>query len=187
MKMNKEARKVNGKWQFLLGMKDGESYWLEQSNFDCDWYWAIGYVESYRGYGQSDRSWRSHQHFDTLFLNGHDCAFDLFNDFFEETPFTDKETWKVLELMKAAYTARRYSDMLHRGNAGITENPAKDLIKNDVEYCRLNNTVIPTIMNELYKILLPKTEDGTIYEAYPLNDILHDLDKEAIKEGNKND
>lgn len=185
--MNKEARKVNGKWQFLLGTKGGESYWLEQAVFDCDWYWAIGYVESYKGYAQSDRSWRGHQHFDGLFLNGTECAFDLFDRFFEETPFTDDEIWQILELMQSAYTCRRYSDMLHRGNAGMTENPIKDVIKGMDEYKRINNIVIPSLMNELYKILLPKTEDGEIYKTYPLNDILHDLDKEVIKEGNKND
>ncbi len=116
-----------------------------------------------------------------------DCGFDLFNDFFEETTFTDKEVWKILELMKAAYTARRYSDMLHSGNAGMTENPIKDVIKGMDEYKRINNIVIPSLMNELYKILLPKTEDGEIYKTYPLNDILHDLDKEVTKEDNVND
>ena len=173
--MTKKTRKVNGKWQFLLGTREGESYWLEQASFDCDWYWGLGYVESYKGYGQSDRSWRGHQHFNGLFLNGIECGFDLFNDFFEETPFTDKELWKILELMKAAYTARRYSDMLHSGNAGMTENPIKDVIKGMDEYKRINNIVIPSLMNEVYKLMLPKNEDGEIYETYPLDKILHEL------------
>lgn len=185
--MNKEARKVNGKWQFLLGMKDGESYWLEQASFDCDWYWGLGYVESYRGMGSSDKSWRGHQHFNGLFLKGPSDCKTMFDSFFDETPFTDDEIWQILELMQSAYTCRKYSDMLHTGGSHITSKVKVDLIKNDAEYGRLNNAVIPTIMNEVYKILLPKNEDGTIYETYPLDDILHDLDKEVTKEDNGND
>ena len=185
--MDKLARRlINGKWQFLLGTRDSETYWLEQAVFDCEWYWAIGYVESYRGYSQLDRGWRGHQHFNGMFFNDNDCGFDLFNDFFDATPFTDREVWKILELMKAAYTARRYSDMLHSGNAGITENPIKDVIKDIFEYKRINNRVIPSLMNELYKVLLPKKEDGTIYETYPLNEILHDLNKTYTKGNNEN-
>ena len=181
--MKKEARRVNGKWQFLLGTKDGESYWLEQASFDCDWYWAIGYVESYRGMGSSGKSWREHSHFDSMFLENNEYV-DGWKKFFEETPLTDDEIWQILELMKSAYTCRKYSHMMRRGGSGITSKVKVDLIKNDAEYGRLNNTVIPAIMNELYKILLPKNEDGTIYETYPLNEILHDLDKTYTKEGN---
>lgn len=170
-------------------MKNGESYWLEQASFDCDWYWGLGYVESYRGYGHSSKSWRGHSHFDSMFLKKNECGvhLDAWKKFFDETPLTDDEVWEILELMKSAYTCRQYSDTIHRGGSHITSRVKVDLIKNDAEYGRLNNAVIPTIMNEVYKILLPKNEDGEIYETYPLNDIFHDLDKEVTKEDNGND
>lgn len=175
--MNKEARRVNGRWQFLLGTREAETYWLEQASFDCDWYWGLGYVESYRGHGTSDMSWRGHQHFDGMFLkkNEYGIYIDAWKKFFEETPLTDDEIWEVMELMKSAYTCRQYSDMLHTGGSHITSKVKVDLLKNDAEYGRLNNAVIPTIMNEVYKILLPKNEDGEIYETYPLDKILHEL------------
>lgn len=175
--MNKEARKVNGKWQFLLGMKDGESYWLEQASFDCSWYWGLGYIDHYVGNGRADRSWSGFTHFDYLFFNGPSDYKTMFNNFFDETPFTSDEVWQILELMKSAYTCRKYSDMLHTGGSHITSRVRVDLIKNDAEYGRLNNAVIPTIMNEVYKLMLPKNEDGEIYGPYPLDDILHELGK----------
>jgi len=171
--MNKEARRVRGKWQFLLGKKDGELYWLEQASFDCDWYWGLGYVESYRGHGTLDKSWRGHQHFDSMFLEKtkYGIYIDVWKKFFEETPLTDDEIWEVLELMKSAYTCRQYSDMIHRGGSHITSKVKVDLINNDAEYGRLNNAVIPVILNKVYEILLPKNEDGTIYGTYPLDEI----------------
>ena len=170
--MNKFVKRMtNGKWQFLLGTKDGETYWLEQASFDCDWYWTIGYVENYRGYGLSGKNWRGHRHFDSMFLKKNVCGayLDAWNKFFDETPLIDDEIWQILELMKSAYTCREYSDMIHRGGSHITSRVKVDLIKNDAEYCRLNNEVIPTIMNEVYKILLPEEW------AYRTNEITHKL------------
>lgn len=152
-KMEKEVRKVNGEYQLLLGIRNGETYWLEKASWDCDWYWGLGYVESYRGHGRSDKSWRGHQHFDSLFLKPAEFV-DGYKKFFEETTLTDKEIWTLLELMQSAYIARRYSDMLHTGGAHITGNPAKENIQNMAEYERINKQVIPSIMNEVYKLLM---------------------------------
>lgn len=155
--MDKETRNIRGKYQFLLGVKDGETYWLEKASWDCDWYWGLGYVESYRGHGRSDKSWRGHTHFDSLFLRPAKFV-DGFKEFFDDTPLTDKEIWTLLELMQSAYTARRYSDMLHTGGAHITTNPARDIIHDNAEYKRINKKVIPSIMNEVYKLLLASYE-----------------------------
>lgn len=151
--MNKEVRKVNGKYQLLLGIRNGESYWLEKASWDCDWYWVIGYVESYNGKGFSDKSWRGHNHFYSLFFNGPSDCKTMFDNFFDETPFTDDEEWKILELMQSAYTCRRYSDMLHMGGSHITSRVRVEAIKNDAEYERINKQVIPSILNTLYNIM----------------------------------
>ena len=79
-------------------------------------------------------------------------------DFFKETPFTNDEIWEICELMKSFYIAREYSDMIYRGGAHYTSNPAKEIIKNETEYTRINKVVIPNIMTELYKILEDKGE-----------------------------
>jgi hypothetical protein len=147
-----------GKDTFLLGVdSDGVYYWLEAAKFDCSWYWGFGYVETYTNNKNPklSRDINSHQHFDGLFFNKNKNknGFDAFKDFFVETPFTDSEIWRICELMKSFYIARQYSDMIYRGGAHYTSNPAKETIKNESEYNRINTVVIPEILNKLYNIL----------------------------------
>ena len=156
MAIKKKKSRAFGKEIFLLGRdKDGTNYWLEEASWDCGWYWGGGYVETYSNNGSPEQSEdiESHTHFDSLFFKGNKCAYDLFNEFFVEHPFTRDEVWKILELMRAFYTAQKYSNMLHCGGTHYTTNPAADRIKSEEEYNRINRNVIPAIMNELYKIL----------------------------------
>lgn len=156
--MEKLVREINGKKNYLLGTKDGDTYYLEEAHWECDWYWGLGYVESYIGRGTSDRSWRSHRHFDTLFLEPAKFK-EGFRNFFDETvDLTDNEIWKLLELMKSAYLAREYSDMIYRGGAHYTSNPCKETIKDEAEYKRINEVVIPSIMNKVYELLTPEED-----------------------------
>lgn len=145
-----------GKKCFLLGQdKDGINYFLEAATWDCEWYWGGGYVETYTCNSNpvTSRDIDSHQHFDGLFFSGHENGFDTFKKFFSVNPFTDSEIWKICELMKSFYIARSYSDMLHTGGAHYTNNPSADIIKSENEYKRINEKVVPAIMEELYKIL----------------------------------
>ena len=72
---------------------------------------------------------------------------------FSHWSVSDEEIWKIIELMKSFYISQEYSDMLYRGGAHYTSNPVTDIIKNEAEYKRINEKVIPEIMKELYKIL----------------------------------
>ena len=146
-----------GKDIYFLGQDENKrNYFLEAARFDCGWYWGGGYIETYINNNNPEisRDIRSHQHFDGLFFNNPGVnGFDAFKAFFTVTPFTDSEIWKILELMKAFYIARQYSDMIYRGGAHYTSNPASAIIKDDTEYKRINEQVIPEIMKELYLIL----------------------------------
>lgn len=159
--MKKFAFNNFGHKYYLLGTdKEGIKYFLEEARWDCDWYWGGGYVESFTNNRNPScsRDINFHSHFDSMFLNGNKNGFDMFKDFFAETPFKDGEIWKICELMKSFYVAREYSDMIYRGGAYYTSNPAKETIMNKDEYTRINKVVIPTIMTELYKILEDKGE-----------------------------
>lgn len=154
--MKKRMVEAFGKNVYLLGAdEEGTLYWLEEGTWDCDWYWGIGYVETYTNNMNPHLAWdiSSHQHFDSLFFNGLSHGFDNFKSFFVDTPLSDKEIWQLMEIMKSLYTLRKYSDMLHRGGAHCTTNPCSDLIKNDTEYDRINKTVIPALLEQLYKLL----------------------------------
>ena len=149
--MKKEVKFKFGKQYYLLGKdKENEKIWLCEAKFDCGWYWGLGYVQSFN---QCGTDIEMHTHFDSLFLNGEKCCINLFEEYFSETTITRDEAWKLLELMQTAYTLRRYSDLLHTGGANITSNICRDVITNEDEYKRINDVLIPKIMNEVYKLL----------------------------------
>ncbi len=157
--MKKRKSHAFGKDCYLLGKgKDGLYYWLEKAKWDCDWYWGLGYIKSYTNSKcpECSKDIFSHRHFDTLFLkcnSTHKIYVDAWNDFFEESVLTEKEVWTLMELMKTAYLTREYSDMLFRGSSGISSNTAESIIKNDTEYERINDIVIPEIMKRVYNLL----------------------------------
>ena len=155
--MKKKTFEWHGKKYYLLGQGiDGDLYYLEQAKWDCDWYWGGGYVETFtnKKAPQLSGDISSHQHFDGLFFEvPHKHGYAVFNEFFAETPFTDKEVWQIVELMGSFYIARRYSDFLYCGGAHFTTNVCSELIGNTEEYKRINTILIPRIMEELYRIL----------------------------------
>jgi len=154
--MNKYVFTWHGKKYFLLGQdKDGIKYYLENANFDCGLYWGIGYIVSFTNNKnpKKSRDIQSCSHFDYEVFNKNKNCFDTFKELFPVNPFSDSEIWSICELMKSAYTARHYSDMLYCGGANITTNAAKDKIRNDKEYKRINEITIPAIMDELYGIM----------------------------------
>lgn len=154
--MEKKVITWHGRKFYLLGRDhDGIYHWIEEGSFDCDWYWGIGYIKTFSNNKNPHLSndIRSHNHFDFLFLKGNVDAFDRIKSFFDETPFSDKEIWKICELMNAMYIARHYSDMLHRHGSGYTTNPVRDVVTNDTEYKRINEKVIPVMLNALYEIM----------------------------------
>ena len=158
MSMQKRKSHAFGKDVYLLGKDaDGILYWLEGAQWNCDWYWGGGYVETYTNNEYPSRSIdiESHSHFDYMFFNKNMNGYNAFMNFFKETPFSEHEIWQICELIKSFYTARAYSDMLHIGGAHYTRNPARETIMNEEEYNRINHSVIPQIMKELYAILSP--------------------------------
>jgi len=155
MKNIKTKSHAFGKDVYYLGKgKDGDYYWLEESKFDCGWYWGLRYVETYEQnrLPEKARDISSHSHFDSMFFNQKHDAHTEFKAFFESTPLSDKEIWTLCELMKSAYIFREYSDTIYRGGAHYTNNPCADIIKNNDEYDRINKIVLPAIFEEIYKL-----------------------------------
>ena len=149
-KLKKEIKNKNGKNYYLLGVKDNQKYWLCEGSFDCGWYWGVGYVQVF---SHNYTILELHTHFDSLFFNKRQFSGDVFKGYFDEITLSDSEVYKLMELMQTIYTLREYSDTIHRGGAHITSNPVSDLIKNDEEYNRINKVLIPTLLEEVYKLL----------------------------------
>ncbi len=144
-----------GKKCFLLGQdKDGINYFLEAATWDCGWYWGGGYVKTYTSNRNPiiSRDIETHKHFNGLFFNGGNDI-NTFKETLPVNPFTDSEIREICELMKSFYIAREYADMVYRGGAHYANNPAAEIIKSEDEYKRINNIVIPAIMESLYEVL----------------------------------
>ena len=153
--MEKDKRRAFGKDIYLLGAdEEGTLYWLEEASFDCDWYWGFGYIESYTNnkHPELARDINSHTHYDSMIFKEGVCPED-FRKIFVETPLTNEEIWKLNELMKSFYTIRAYMDTIYRGSSNITINPCRDIIKNEKEWLRLKDEVLPSIFKEVYALL----------------------------------
>lgn len=154
--LEKKKSHAFGKDTYLLGKdKDGTYYWLEEAKWDCGWYWGFGYVETYTNNKNPEMAIdiNSHQHFDRLFFRADKMSYDAFKEFFEETVLTDKEIWKLLELMQSFYTAEKYAELVYRGGSHYTNNPCSIFIKDEKEYTRINKVMIPAICDEVYRLL----------------------------------
>lgn len=157
--MKKEVDIAFGKKQYLLGQKDGTYYWLEEAKWECEWYWGLGYVETFTNNKKPHLSVdiESHNHFCMFFDEGN--GYDAFKEFFDESVLNDKELWTFLECMKSLYTLGEYSDFLYRGGSHYTSNPCRELIMNDAEYERINKELIPALLNQVYKLLSDELQD----------------------------
>ena len=158
--MEKERKFAFGKNIYLLGQdENGTKYWLEEASWDCDWYYGFGYIETYTNNNNPERSKdiTSHDHYDTKILkNG--LSPDNFKKIFIETPLSDKEIWKLNELMKTFYTIKDYMELLHSGSSNITNNLSSAVIKNEKEWLRLKDKVLPDLFKNIYKILTTESE-----------------------------
>lgn len=146
--MKKKTIEVLGNTYFLLGTnKDGEKVYLQKATFDCNWYWGIGYLETFnRNYTDIT----SHSHFDTTI-----STWDEFNDYFEETVLTNSEKWQLLELMQTLYTLRKMSDTIHQKGSYISTNKVEYKLFEEYQpmYDKINNETIPALLEEVYKLL----------------------------------
>lgn len=119
------------------------------------WYWGLGYVEVFtKKYFDIEE----HTHFDSLFLKKN--IYDSFLEYFEDITIEKEEIWKLLELMSTAYKMRSYSDLLYCGGSHITTNELTNEIKNKEEYKRINNVLIPKILEKVYKLLSEEKKEN---------------------------
>lgn len=145
----------SGKKVYLLGAdQEGTKYWLEEPSWDCDWYWGLGYVETYTSNDspRSSRDINSHQHFDGLILNGPSYGFENFKNFFKETPLTDDEIWELIDLMKTCYTLRTTAELFHSGHSHQTERAKIDILKDKTLEDKINKELLPAVFKRIQSL-----------------------------------
>lgn len=170
--INKQKNRAFGKDIYLLGEdEDGIKYWLEAPSWDCSWYWGFGYVKTYTNNKAPhlSKDINSHEHIDSSFMgqsehydyekkcfckgyyihNIYDCPR------FAATTFDEKTGWTLSELFKSFYNFKDIAEVYHRGGSHVTDNPCKDLIKNQQEADRINKIIIPAITSKILELLTP--------------------------------
>jgi hypothetical protein len=146
-----------GKDVYYIGTKDGETYWLSSPVWECGWYWSFGNICTYTNKKKPSlaKDIRMSTHFSYLFMNGKEDVHSTFVKFFDSTPFTDKEIWQFCELMRSFYVCREFADMTSRGGTYLTENPCKEILKDNDLYTKVNQVMLPEIFKGVQRIVEP--------------------------------
>ena len=160
-----------GKDIYLLGT-DAEGYtmWLESPQWDCDWYWGFGYVETYnRKNPNISNDIQSHSHISGLLGQQEKYDYEkgcfvktefihnlIDSPDFVDTTFNESESWQLTELFKQFYLLQEMAEFSHKTLPGchITTSPVNhgDLKGwND----KINTVMIPMITAKIIEILTP--------------------------------
>ena len=143
---------------YLLGInKDGEYVWLEKESWDCDWYWAAGYLHTYTNNTNPERARdiSMHTHFDCMFLKGPDCCKDMFINYFKETVLTDTEIWTLCDLMITYYTLKKSAELFRHGYSYCTEKAKIDKLKSPMTEDLINKVLLPEVFKKIEQLLTP--------------------------------
>lgn len=171
--IQKTVKRAFGKEVYLLGrFKDGYTFWLEEPKWDCGWYWAFGYIETYtQKEGPPAKDIQRHQHYDSLLFKKHERydfdkqAFVLDNNYMHIlsdhpdvllTVLTKEEQWKLSDLMKMAYTLKATAELYRRGNAYLTTHGMTPGLKRPEREKEINEIELPQIFAAMKTLLTPQ-------------------------------
>ena len=135
---------MNNKIKIGYG-NNGETVYLEKHSWDCDWYWAFGYLNT------ADM----HFHFSSMVPNQSDRNEIKFDLGFDE-PYTVKldprlNGWELMELFSQAYALKEYYEMFYRGGCGIS---VSDIgIKKDLKRAEMLKTEIGALLDEIWNYI----------------------------------
>lgn len=137
---------------FLLGKKDGKKYYLEDFSWDCDWYWGLGYVETFN---RLKTDIDSHQHFNGLFLAKQYEGKTIYhiNDFLDESVLTDSQAWELSDLFKSCYTLRETAEIFGRGKSNFSSVDNKANFKDEKLAERINKEILPKLFERIRELL----------------------------------
>lgn len=119
-------------------------------SWDCGWYWGFGYL------GNSN----THYHLnglgsdtgEAINRNIYDQLLSHFDDEAGIVAYmkTNDTLWVFCEIVETIYALKNAAEILERGGSHYTVNPCCDLIRDSSEAERINNIVIPKLIDEMY-------------------------------------
>jgi hypothetical protein len=123
--------------RILLGRRkdDGELCFLSKHEWDCEWYWAFGYL--------GNRN--SHYHFESLLGKRIYIPADIFS----ETNISEKEWWIIRDLFVQAYALKNVAEVYQYGGHQSSRAGVTDLIKS-AEKAAIANADLEKILDTLW-------------------------------------
>lgn len=118
---------------------DGEFLWLEKHKWECERYWAFGYL----------RNKNCHFHFDSLFTILQPQA----SEFFDETDISDSDWWVIRDLFVQAYALKKAAEVYRYGGHQTSRPGVTDLIRDDEMVKRLNSD-LERILDKLWNFIV---------------------------------
>ena len=134
--------------KIFLGTMDGTGdngrIYLTKHKWDCDWYWAFGYL--------GNRA--CHFHIDSLFHAAkyeYDADFTNIDYHFESTWITQENCWIIRDLFIQAYALRKASDAyVHGGHQTSDAEPYR--IKSETMVSHINDD-LATLLDTIWDLL----------------------------------
>ena len=132
-----------------LGKLDGEDVYLARPSWYWGWYLDFGYVRN--------KTLRTHL---KKMCNVENRTVNLWDGLqhhikggkIKRMHVQDK-LWTFCEVVQTIYHLRETAAVLERGDSNYTTNPCADLIKNPDEVKRINEVLIPKLIDEMYILL----------------------------------
>lgn len=147
--------------QVYLGKYKGEDVYLARPSWDCDWYWGFGYVQNKY----------LHTHLDSMCMVN-DRLVNLWDGLTHHIKggkvhamHLRKKLWTFCEVVQTIYHLKKTAEVLGRGGSHYTTNPCADLIRNPDEVKRINEVLIPKLIDEMYValgVVDPMEEDNDL-------------------------
>jgi hypothetical protein len=138
----------------LLGKskKYKEAIYLYTPTFDCDWYWGFGYLGN-NNYHYHLSSFQ--QEFGSS-LARNISMFDALREDYTLCPTlqNDNNLWTFCELVKTAYALIEIAEVYKLGGSHCSNNPCKELLKNNEQYEHISFVLLPTLFKEIDKLFI---------------------------------
>ena len=91
---------------------------------------------------------------------GSSNIYDNIKEFIPNVKLSDTNLWKFCELAESIYTLKKSAELFHRGGIHFVYNTNyKEIMQNKERYGYINYVIIPTLIDELYKVLLNETDN----------------------------
>ena len=78
------------------------------------------------------------------------------NEALQDSVLTDAESWELSDMMKSAYTLKQTAEVLGRGGSHLSGSGNRECIKSEDMTKTINETMLPALFQEIYKILEPE-------------------------------